>query len=70
LGIKNDRIAFHQLRYGYALNFIRQGGDPFHLQRLMGHSAISTTQGYVRLVTEDLQEAHMKTSRLNRLKGN
>lgn len=69
LGINNECIGFHQLRYGYALNFIRQGGDPFHLQRLMGHSSLTTTQGYVRLITEDLQAAHLQTSRLNRLKG-
>lgn len=69
LGIYGKKVSFHQFRYGYALNFIRQGGDPFHLQRLMGHSALSTTMGYVRLVTEDLQAAHLKTSRMNRLKG-
>jgi site-specific recombinase XerD len=70
LGISGKKISFHQFRYGYALNFIREGGDPFHLQRLMGHSSLATTMGYVRLVTEDLQAAHVKTSRLNRLRGN
>jgi integrase/recombinase XerD len=69
LGITGKKIGFHQFRYGFALNFIRQGGNPFHLQRIMGHSALSTTMGYVRLVTEDLQQAHAQTSRMNRLKG-
>jgi integrase/recombinase XerD len=69
LGITGKKVGFHQFRYGYALNFIREGGNPFHLQRILGHSSITTTQGYVRLVTEDLRQAHLQTSRMNRLKG-
>ena len=69
LGISGKKIGFHQFRYGYALNFIREGGNPFHLQRILGHSSITTTQGYVRLVTEDLRQAHHQTSRMNKLKG-
>lgn len=69
LGIRGKKIGFHQFRYGYALNFIREGGNPFHLQRILGPSSITTTQGYVRLVTEDLRQAHIQTSRMNRLKG-
>jgi integrase/recombinase XerD len=67
LEIENARLGFHLFRYGFALNYVRQGGDPFRLQRVMGHSTITTTQGYVRLVTDDLRETHVKTSRLNRL---
>lgn len=69
LRVTNERIGFHQFRYGFALNYIRQGGDAFRLQRVMGHSTITTTQGYVRLVSDDLKETHIKTSRMNRLKN-
>jgi len=68
LRITNENIGWHQFRYGFALNYIRQGGDAFRLQRVMGHATITTTQGYVRLVTDDLKETHIKTSRLNKLK--
>jgi integrase/recombinase XerD len=69
LRITNPDIGWHQFRYGFALNYIRQGGDAFRLQRVLGHSSIVTTQGYVRLMTEDLKETHIKTSRLNKLKS-
>lgn len=68
LRIINDNMGFHQFRYGFALNYIRQGGDAFRLQRVLGHSSIVTTQGYVRLMTQDLKETHIKTSRLKKLK--
>jgi integrase/recombinase XerD len=68
LRIINNDIGFHQFRYGFALNYIRQGGDAFRLQRVMGHASIATTQGYVRLMTSDLKEMHHQTSRLKKLK--
>lgn len=66
LGIKIENSAFHCLRRTFATNFIRNGGNPFVLQRLLGHTSISQTQTYVRLVTEDLQQAHQSV--LNRLR--
>jgi integrase/recombinase XerD len=69
LRITNEDVGFHQFRYGFALNYIRQGGDAFRLQRVMGHATIATTQGYVRLLTSDLKEAHIQTSRLKKLQG-
>lgn len=32
LKIINNRISYHQFRYKFALNYIRQGGDAFRLQ--------------------------------------
>lgn len=68
LGIEGVRVSFHTLRHGFALNYIRNGGSPFHLKKAMGHSDLKTTLGYVELVTEDLKESHAKTSILNRLR--
>jgi integrase/recombinase XerD len=68
LGIEGVRVSFHTLRHGFALNYIRNGGSPFHLKKAMGHSDLKTTLGYVELVTEDLQQEHTKTSILNRLR--
>lgn len=58
----------HKFRHSYATNFLRSGGDPFRLQRILGHSQIQTTLRYVHLVTDDLKEAHQRTSVLNRLR--
>jgi integrase/recombinase XerD len=67
LGIKTDG-AFHSLRRTFATNFIRQGGNPLVLQRLLGHSTLTMTSQYVKLVTEDLSGEQHRTSLLNRLK--
>jgi integrase/recombinase XerD len=67
LGIKTDG-AFHSLRRTFATNYIRHGGNPLVLQRLLGHSTLTMTAQYVKLVTDDLQVEQHRTSLLNRLK--
>lgn len=66
LKIKPDG-AFHQYRRTFATNYIRSGGSPLVLQRLLGHSSLHQTTAYVKLVTEDLQKEQHRTSLLNRL---
>jgi site-specific recombinase XerD len=68
LGISGVRVSFHTLRHTFAVNYVRQGGNIFYLQRAMGHTDLSMTRRYVNLQTEDLQKAHMKLSTLSRLK--
>jgi site-specific recombinase XerD len=65
LGLK---LRFHLLRHTFATNYIRQGGDLARLQRILGHSSITTTMKYVHLQTEDLQRDHEKYSILSRSK--
>jgi integrase/recombinase XerD len=67
VGIKTDG-AFHSLRRTFATNYIRQGGNPLVLQRLLGHSTLTQTAIYVRLVTDDLSGEQHRTSLLNRLR--
>ncbi|MFC2079179.1 tyrosine-type recombinase/integrase [Candidatus Bipolaricaulota bacterium] len=61
------RIHPHLLRHTFATHFIKNGGDPFSLQRLLGHSDIKTTMIYVNLAGVDLEEAHAKASPVDRL---
>ncbi|MHA1587461.1 MAG: tyrosine-type recombinase/integrase, partial [Candidatus Thorarchaeota archaeon] len=61
------RIHPHLLRHTFATHFIKNGGDPFSLQRLLGHSDIKTTMIYVNLAGADLEEAHAKASPVDRL---
>jgi len=68
LGINGVRCSWHTLRHGYALNHIRQGGDVFSLQRILGHSDLSVTRKYVGLTENDLKLVHQRTSILSRLK--
>jgi integrase/recombinase XerC len=50
-------ITAHTLRHYYATTLIRNGANVFAVQRLLGHSSVSTTQTYVSLDTRDLSEA-------------
>lgn len=55
----------HAFRHTMATAYLRGGGDPATLQRILGHSDISTTiRNYSHLVTDDLKAAHEKFSPL------
>jgi len=62
LGIVGVRFSFHTLRQTFAVNYIRNGGDVFRLQRMLGHSTLEMTRGYVNLQTEDLSSVHDRLS--------
>jgi len=66
-GLGERRVHPHLLRHTFATHFIKNGGDPFTLQRLLGHSDIKTTMIYVNLAGVDLEEAHAKASPVDRL---
>ena len=68
LHITGVRTSWHTLRHHYALNHIRQGGDVFSSQRMLGHTSLEVTRIYVNLGTEDLSLIHRKTSILSRLR--
>ncbi len=48
----------------FAAGYIRNGGDAFRLQRVLGHSTLEMTRRYVNLQTADLQAVHQRLSLL------
>ena len=50
----------HSLRHTFTTTMLRQGATLSHVQRMLGHSQISTTQRYEHLVTDDIHRAHNK----------
>lgn len=60
-------ISPYDLRHVFALLYLRNRGDAFHLQRTMGHASMEMTRRYLQLTQADLQEAHSQASPLNRL---
>jgi len=68
-GFDGVRITPHVLRHTFATHYIQNGGDPFSLQRILGHSDIKTTMIYVNLAGVGLQEAHAKASPVDRMLG-
>jgi integrase/recombinase XerD len=63
-GVKGP-VNPHAFRHTMATAYLRGGGDPATLQRILGHTDISTTiRNYSHLVTDDLKAAHEKFSPL------
>ena len=57
-----EKPELHGFRRAFALNFLRNGGDIYTLQKLMGHSDLQVMRRYLAQTTEDLQAAHNKFS--------
>ncbi len=49
-----DHGSIHTLRHCFATHMLEAGADIYELKRMMGHSAIKTTSGYIHLSTEHL----------------
>lgn len=58
--------GFHVLRHTFAVNYVRNGGDVFRLQRVLGHSTLDMTRRYVNLQVADLSAVHERLSLLSR----
>jgi len=59
------RITPYHLRHSFALYFIKNGGDAFALQRIMGHAKLDMTRVYVNLGSDDVAEKHKQATPLH-----
>ena len=58
--------TLHRFRHTFAYNFLRNGGNPIELQRLLGHEEMDTVNIYVNLAESDLQAAQHRASPANK----
>jgi len=52
----------HKLRHTCAVMFLRNGGDAFSLQKLLGHSSLDMTRRYAELAQSDVVAKHRAAS--------
>jgi len=64
------RTGTHLFRHTFASLWIKTGGDPFRLQRILGHSTLKMVQNYVRLYTDDIADSYELSNPLEQLSGN
>jgi integrase/recombinase XerD len=58
-GIKK-RISTHSLRHSCATHMLKNGAPVRHIQEMLGHASINTTQIYTRVTINDLKQVHAR----------
>lgn len=63
-GVKD--VYPHKFRHTFAVEFLRNGGNIFELQQLLGHSDLAMVKRYVHLAQVDLEKSAKKASPADR----
>jgi integrase/recombinase XerD len=58
--ISGVRVSPHTFRHTMAKLYILNGGDPFTLQRILGHATLDMVDYYVELFSSDIKQQHKK----------
>ena len=64
-----SKISIHLLRHTFAKLWIKNGGDIFRLQKILGHKNMEMVREYVNMFSEDLKEDFEKFNPINQFKN-
>ncbi len=63
---KVENVHAHRFRRTAAVQFIRNGGNIFTLQKLLGHESLEMVRRYVELASQDVEDAFSSASPVDR----
>ena len=63
------KLAPHKCRHTFGIQYLRNGGSVFALQKTLGHTSLDTTLRYAAMVTDDLVNEHREHSPIAGLLG-
>ena len=66
--VESVRCSPHTFRHTFAVAFLRNGGNVFTLQELLGHTDLKMTNRYVKLAQADIENQHRQFSPVEHLK--
>ena len=62
-----EKTSIHLFRHSFAERYLKQGGNPFDLQKILGHSTLAMTKHYCRIYDKELIKNYDKFSPLQNL---
>lgn len=65
-GIKKQ-VSPHVFRHTGALMYVMAGGDPFSLQKILGHKDMTMTRRYIQMANANVKDQHEQFSPINSL---
>lgn len=64
-----NKAGAHLFRHTFAKHWVMSKGDPYHLQKILGHSDLTVTKEYVAMFGQDLQMDFESFCPLDQLKS-
>lgn len=63
-----NKTNIHGLRHNFAKLWVKNNGNMFTLQKILGHSSLAMTRKYVKLFSDDIKEDYDKFSPLDTIR--